>query len=91
MDGSATDIQYLQYTLSNLDKNVGKLADHVEKQNHRLDKLEHEALVEAGRNEVRQEWHRAEAARFRWIFVQGLAAAGVLSGIVFGVADKVVK
>ena len=75
--------------LNGIEKNTAELAAHQAQANHRTEKLEHENVRQEAKREERERWEAKTAANLRWVFVTGLAAAGVLSGIVFGVLDKI--
>jgi hypothetical protein len=75
--------------LTGIETNTGKLAAHQEVANHRIEKLEIENVRQDGKREEREKWEAKAAANLKWIFVTGLAAAGVMSGIVFGVMDRI--
>lgn len=68
----------------------------LEKMDRRIEKLEFAAVKEQGAREEREKWEEREAKRIEHRFtaqtrliMAGIAAAGVLSGIVFSVLDKV--
>jgi|SRR3990172_8265775 hypothetical protein len=75
--------------LNGIEKNTATMAVHQEAANHRTEKLEIENVRQEAKREEREKWEKKTAANLRWVFVTGLAAAGVLSGIVFGVLDRI--
>lgn len=75
--------------LNGIEKNTAEMAAHQAVSNHRTEKLEIENVRQEAKREEREKWEAKTAANLRWVFVTGLAAAGVLSGIVFGVMDRI--
>ena len=74
---------------------LSKLVDRVGQQNHRIEKLEHENVRQDAKREERLVWEQKEAGkrekeatRIRWTFMAGLGLAGLLSGVVFGILDR---
>jgi len=89
-------LQVIQNTLGQVNKEVTRLANHVGKQNHRLDKIERAQVKELGRQEGLAEANdklaqagQLHTASLKWWFVTGLGAAGVLSGAVFKVLELI--
>ena len=68
--------------------NVLQLAERVGQQNHRLDKVEWGMETKKAVDEARQKWLTDSQVKMRWFIMAGLAGAGVLSGIVFSVMDR---
>lgn len=80
--------------LAGIEKHTGELATHQATANHRIEKLEHAHIKEQGVHEERQRWLSNEAAsqeqRINSVnrrMIWALGAAGVLSGIVFGIMN----
>lgn len=73
---------------------LAKIETHQQVANHRIEKLEHASLVDIGRQEERQKWQEREAEKHEAAIAnvyKSIAAAGVISGIIFSVIDKVIR
>lgn len=66
-------------------KTLYRLETKQDQTNGRLTKLEADALVMVGVERERAKWEERQATNLKWLFMAGLAAAGTMSGIIFGV------
>ena len=70
---------------------VRLLKEHQIVQNGSVNDMKLKWAAMTGANAERQRWEEKESRRWAFRFTGGLALAGLLSGIVFGIMDAVTK
>ena len=70
-----------------LTETVGASVLHSQTQNGRISELEKAEIARLATEKERQKWEDRREVGTRWMFGFGLAAAGVLSGIVFQIME----
>jgi len=79
----------IQFTVKENAKEVKRWADHTKEQNGRIGTLEHRSIEHMAAQAERVKWEERQWGFLKFLIPTTLTIAGILSGIIFGIAQVV--